>query len=160
VVYKGYKNGGIIDLNGNYIIEPSINRLFGFKEGRGLVRDQYYRFYYISEENKITQGYYESASQFKHGIALVQSKGKWGVINRQGASIIPPKYDKIEDFVDGFAKVRIKRFTGLADLKGKFIIPPRYEYVSYAGEGLFRVEQGDKLGYFDQEGNWVWDLQE
>jgi len=160
VVFRGYRQGGIIDSNGNYIIEPGINRLYGFQDGRGLVRDQSWRFYYITEDSKLAQGYYDQAGQFKHGIALVQSNGKWGIINQQGASIVPPKYDKIEEFVDGFAKVRIKRFTGLSNLSGEFLLQPKFEYVSYAGNGLFRVEKGDKLGYFDQNGNWVWQLQE
>ena len=45
-------------------------------------------------------------------------------------------------------------------LQGELILQPYYEYISYAGEGLFRVEQGDKVGYFDLNGKWVWGLQE
>lgn len=160
VVYKGYRQGGIIDLNGNYVIEPSINRLYGFTEGRGLVRDSRYRFYYITEEAKLYEGYYDRAGNFQHGVAVVQSDGRWGIINQKGMEIIPPKYDKIEDFQDGYAKVRIKGFSGLTNLQGELIVQPTYEYISYAGEGLFRVEQGDKIGYFDSEGKWVWSLSE
>jgi len=158
VVYKGYRQGGIIDMNGNYVIEPSINRLFGFTEGRGLVRDSRYRFYYITEEAKLYEGYYEEAGAFQHGVAVVQSDGRWGIINQKGMEIIPPKYDKIEDFKDGYAKVRIQGFSGLTNLQGELIVQPNYEYISYAGEGLFRVEQGDKIGYFDSDGNWIWSL--
>ncbi|NNE30119.1 MAG: WG repeat-containing protein, partial [Saprospiraceae bacterium] len=160
VVFKGYKQGGIIDLDGNFVIEPRINRLYGFQEGRGLVRDKSYKFYYISEDNSLSKRYYDKAGQFKHGIALVQMNGKWGIINQQGASIVPPKYDRIDDFVDGFAKVRIQRFTGLSNLHGEFLLQPNFEYVSDAGNGLFRVERGDKLGYFDQNGKWIWELQD
>ncbi|MCB0571812.1 MAG: WG repeat-containing protein, partial [Phaeodactylibacter sp.] len=49
-------------------------------------------------------------------------------------------------------------FNGLASLNGDLIVQPDYEYISYAGNGLFRVEQGDMIGYFDMEGEWVWDL--
>ncbi|MEM9824903.1 MAG: WG repeat-containing protein, partial [Bacteroidota bacterium] len=86
--------------------------------------------------------------------------GQWGVINQKGIEIIPPKYDKIERFQEGYAIVRIRRFSGLTNLKGEQIIQPEYEYISYAGNGLFRVEQGDKIGYFDASGSWVWNLQE
>ncbi|MEM9921385.1 MAG: WG repeat-containing protein [Bacteroidota bacterium] len=160
VVYKGYKQGGIIDTSGHFVIEPSINRLFSFKEGRGLVRDSKYRFYYITEAAEMHEGYFDKASDFQHGVAVVQSEGKWGIINQRGIAIIPPKYDKIEDFKEGYAKVRIKGFSGLTNLQGELIVQPDYEYISYAGEGLFRVEQGDKIGYFNEEGNWIWDLNE
>ena len=158
VVYKGLKKAGLIDAKGNYILEPSVNRLLKFKEGRGLVRDRDYRFYFITEQAGLYNGFYQRATAFKHGVAVVQIGGKWGIINQRGIEIIPPKYDKIESFENGYAKVRIKGFNGLTNLKGELIVDPDYEYISYAGEGLFRVEQGDKIGYFDMYGKWVWGL--
>ncbi len=162
VVYHGYKRGGLIDREGNYIIEPSINRLFRFSDGRGLVRDSAYRFYYITENVGQFDDFYVKASEFQHGVAVVQStkNGKWGVINQKGIALITPKYDKIERFKDGYARVRIQQFSGLTNLAGQLIVEPDYEYISYAGQGLFRVEKGDQIGYFDAEGNWVWGLSE
>jgi hypothetical protein len=156
VVYKGLRKAGLIDHQGNQLIAPSVDRILNFQEGRGLVRDGQYRFYYITEEASLYDGYYQKATEFQHGVAVVQVNGKWGIINQKGIEIIPPKYDKIESYKDGFAKVRIHGFNGIASLEGDLIIKPDYEYISYAGEGLFRVEKGDKLGYFDIEGNWVW----
>ncbi len=158
VVYKGIRRAGLIDLQGNQIIEPSVDRLLTFREGRGLVRDNEYRFYYITEQAGLYNGFYDEATEFQHGVAVVQVNGKWGIINRKGIEIIPPKYDKIETFENGYAKVRIEGFSGLSNLNGQMIVKPDFEYISYAGEGLFRVEQGDRIGYFDQDGNWVWTL--
>ncbi|MCB0597840.1 MAG: WG repeat-containing protein [Lewinellaceae bacterium] len=158
VVYKGIRKAGLIDRQGNLLIEPSLDRMLAFQEGRGLVRDEKYRFYYITEQAHLYDGYYEKATEFKHGVAVVQVDGKWGIINQKGIELIPPKYDKIENFEEGYAKVRIQGFNGLASLNGDLIVQPDYEYISYAGDGLFRVEQGDKIGYFDMDGHWVWDL--
>lgn len=160
IVFKGNQRAGLIDPQGNFVIEPGINRLLDFSEGRGLVRDERYQFYYITDQARFYDGFYEKASQFRHGVAVVQVQGRWAIINQQGIEIIPPKYDKIEQFENGFAKVRIKGFNGLTNLQGELIVQPDYEYLSYAGEGLIRVEQGDKIGYFDMEGRWVWGLQE
>lgn len=160
IVFQGNQRAGLIDSEGNFIIEPGINRLLDFAEGRGLVRDEHYNFYYITEDARFYDGTYDRASEFRHGVAVVQVEGRWAIINQQGIEIIPPKYDKIEQFENGFAKVRIKGFSGLTNLQGEMIVQPDYEYISYAGEGLFRVEQGDKIGYFDADGNWVWGLQE
>ncbi|MFK7809495.1 MAG: WG repeat-containing protein [Saprospiraceae bacterium] len=160
VVYQGYQQGGIVDTLGNYIIEPSINRLLDFSDGRGLVRDNQARFYYITAGADMSEGYYHHAGKFEHGVAAVKDGDRWGVINQRGIEIVRPKYDKIGSFKDGYAKVRIKRFNGLTNLDGNLIIQPEYEYITYVGEGLFRVEQGDKVGYFDQSGGWVWGLRE
>ncbi len=158
VVYKGYRNAGLIDLNGNFIIEPSISRMLDFNDGRGLVRDGNYRFYYINEDNRLYKGYYQNAESFRDGVVAVQKRGKWGLINDNGIELIPPKYDKVEAFSDGFAKVRITQFSGIASRTGKIIAEPKYEYISYAGNGVFRVEEGDKVGYFDSKGKWIWKL--
>lgn len=158
VINKGIRNTGLIDLDGQVMVEPELNRLLDFNEGRGLVRDEKYRFYYITEHSDHYKGYFDRASSFKHGVAVVQIDGKWGVINQKGMSVIPPKYDKIEGFIDGYAKVRIEGFNGLSNLKGELIAEADYEFITYAGQGLFRVEKGDKVGYFDAEGNWIWNL--
>lgn len=158
VINKGIRNTGLIDLAGEVLVEPKLNRLLDFNEGRGLVRDEKYRFYYITEQEDLYRGYFQKASSFKHGVAVVQIDGKWGIINQKGMSVIPPKYDKIEGFIDGYAKVRVEGFNGLSNLKGELIAEPDYEFISYAGQGLFRVEKGDKIGYFDAAGKWVWNL--
>ncbi len=158
IVYRGMRKAGLIDDMGNFILEPSVDRLLEFKEGRGLVRDEKYRFYYITEQANLYDGYYQRASEFKHGVAVVKMDGKWGIINQRGIEVIPPKYDKIESFKNGYAKVRIEGFSGLTNLKGELIAKPDYELISYAGDGLFRAEQGDKVGYFDMQGHWVWGL--
>ena len=160
VVYHGYRQGGIIDTMGQYIVDPNVNRLLDFSNGHGLVRDQNYRFYYISEGARRSDTYYQQAGEFRYGVAVVQKNDKWGIINQRGIEVIPPKYDKIEAFQDGYAIIRIKRFSGLTNLNGEIIIQPEYEYISYAGKGLFRIEQGDKIGYFSSEGEWVWGLRE
>lgn len=158
VVYKGIRKAGLIDPEGNYIIKPSLDRLLRFNEGRGLVRDKQFRFYYITEQAGLYNGYYETARAYNHGVAVVQMDGKWGVINQKGMALIPPKYDKIEKFVGGYAKVMISGYSGLTNLSGQSIAKPSYELITYAGEGLFRAEQGDKVGYLDSQGNWVWNL--
>jgi len=158
VVYRGMRNAGLIDLSGKVILEPGVDRLLRFREGRGLVRDNKLRFYYITEKSDLYNGYYQKAREFQHGVAVVQINERWGIINRKGIEIIPPKYDRIDHFENGYAKVRIEGFTGLINLKGELIVEPDYEFISYAGKGLFRVEQGDKVGYFDTHGRWVWDL--
>ncbi|MFQ5447340.1 MAG: WG repeat-containing protein, partial [Saprospiraceae bacterium] len=110
IVFKGGRRAGLIDAAGNLVIEPGINRLLDFNDGRGLVRNEHYQFYYITEQARFYNGFYEKASQFRHGVAVVRVDGRWAIINQQGIEIIPPKYDKIGQFENGFAKVRIKGF--------------------------------------------------
>lgn len=159
VVYRGMHRAGLVDIHGELILEPSVNQLINFSEGRGLVRDQEYRFYYITEEADRYRGFYEKATEFQNGVAVIQMNNKWGIINRKGITLVRPKYSRIEDFENGYAKVELEGVSGLSDIQGDMIVQPGFEYISYVGQGLFRVEQGDQIGYFDQEGNWIWELQ-
>ncbi|MEM6965131.1 MAG: WG repeat-containing protein [Bacteroidota bacterium] len=159
IVYQGTPNAGVIDKAGNEIIPPSIRGLVGYSDRRGLIRDAGWNYYFITDEARFYEGYYDYARAFQHGIAIVQKDGKWGIINQNGMPIIAPKYDKIEPFEKGFAKVKIDGFSGLSNLDGEIIVQPEFEFISYAGNGLFRVEQGDKVGYFNAEGVWIWALQ-
>ncbi|MEM9886438.1 MAG: WG repeat-containing protein [Bacteroidota bacterium] len=160
VVYKGYRKAGLLSETGEHIIQPSLNRLINFKNGRGLMRDDHYRFYFITEDANVFDGYYQEALNFKYGVAVVRSGDKWGIVNRKGIKIIPPKYDKIEPFKDAYAKVRIKGFYGLYDLKGQSILPVTYERIQAVDEHIFSVEQGNQIGYLNQQGTWIWEMQE
>jgi hypothetical protein len=73
--------------------------------------------------------------------------------------IVLPKYDEIEPFKNGYAQIKIKSFKGVTDLEGKVIVEPNYEYITYWGNGIFRVENGDKLGYFNLSGDWIWAME-
>ncbi|MEM8525969.1 MAG: WG repeat-containing protein [Bacteroidota bacterium] len=159
VVYRGYQKAGLLSSTGEHIIKPSLNRLINFKNGRGLMRDNNYRFYFISEDARLSDGYYQEASNFQHGVAVVRSSNKWGIVNQKGIRVSPPKYDKIEPFKEGYAKVRIKGFYGLMDLNGKTAVPTNYEAIQYVGDGIFRTEKGGRIGYFDRNGRWIWKIQ-
>ncbi len=159
VVYQGNQKTGLIDSIGKVVVPTVVNRILAYSNKKGLVRDKDYKYYFINADNKLFKGYYQKAMPFHEGVAPIKRSGKWGLINQKGIEIIPPKYAQIGLFEAGYAPVRINRFSGVSNLHGKIIVDTSYEYISYAGEGIFRVERGDKLGYFNSNGNWVWDLE-
>lgn len=160
VVYVAYNKSGLIDSLGNFVIKPEIDRLTDYGEGIAVVRSKRFRFHFITkEQHRLFAENFEAALAFKGGVAPVKSKDKWRLVNRKGLTIVPPKFSDIGRYDEaGMAKVRIDRFSGVARLDGSLIIPPDYEYVSYAGQGLFRIEQGDEVGYLNNKGEWVWAL--
>ena len=159
VVQTGRRRTGLIDRSGTYIIEPGNHSILGFSDGRGLARGEDHQFYYITEQARLYDGYYERAQDFQHGLAAVRRDGRWGYVNSRGIEVVPPRYDRVGAFEFGYAKVRTPGFTGLATLSGDLLLSPDYEYVSYAGSGLFRVERGSTLGYLSTDGTWVWRLE-
>ncbi len=156
VVYQGIRNAGIIDLIGNHLVTPSLNRLLDFQEGRGLMRDDQSRFFFITEKAGLYDGYYEDATAFQNGVARVRSGGRWGLVSRRGIELLRPKYAEIGPFVNGYARVRIEGRYGLADRRGGILLPADYAFVEYAGGGLYRVESDGRIGYVDEAGKRVW----
>lgn len=159
VVYKGYRKAGLVNQQGQQVIQPSLNRLLDFEEGRGLMRDANYRFYYITEDADLYDGYYEEASGFQNGVAVVRVGDKWGIINKKGIKVIPPKYDKIEPFNNGLAEIKIKGLYGLMTKNGEVLLPLEYERINLVTSNILRVEKGDAVGYITTEGKWIWQLE-
>lgn len=160
VVYETMSQAGLIDSKGREVVEPSLNRLLHFQEGRGLVRDTRKGYYFVAQNASLYDGYYDFARPYAHGVAIVGYGNRIGLINHKGISLIRPKYGEISDFEDGFAEVRIDRLFGLANARGQVLLEPTYDYLEPAEDGLLRIESGDRIGYMDYSGRWIWELQD
>jgi hypothetical protein len=161
LVGKTGRPTGLIDHQGREAIQTGELKILAHSEGRTLVEDNNRRQYFINENKSTLGGKYRTATAFSHGVAAVKKRGsQWALINRQGVLISAAKFDKVYGFEDGYAKVRVKGVEGLVNERGEYILDPAYDSISSAGKGMFRVERGNKIGYVDFSGNWVWDLQD
>lgn len=115
--------------------------------------------YYYSDLDKepLIDDEYESITPFKDGIATIQSRGRRGLINQRGLTIIRPKYVLLQP--RGGLYLAGPPAFGIADRSGKIIIPADYDSIEYMSGEIYRVEQGERVGYIDTEGNWLWPLQ-
>lgn len=159
VVWDSYNRTGVIDTTGTVIIPVEYNKIVAINKGLALVRKNSWNYYFVHEDMKRhTPNNFAKAHVFESTATAVKSNGKWGVINEKGLQILIPKYAKIEPFKNGAAKVSVTTLRGVVDLDGNVIIEPKYEYIHYVGEGLFRVERGDRMGYLNMKGEWVWEM--
>jgi hypothetical protein len=88
--------------------------------------------------------------------------GRWGFIDRSGKVVIPPRFDFVGKFQDGIAPVNVGGVKegkwGYIDKTGNMVIPPRFDQAREFSDGLARVKVGDKTGYIDKAGKYVWNL--
>lgn len=75
-----------------------------------------------------------------YNIAIVESGGKFGVINRQKDIIIPIEYDYIFGFKNELSIMIKDKLNGLMDSSGKIVVP-----VTYANVADFPKEYLDKI---------------
>jgi hypothetical protein len=78
--------------------------------------------------------------------------GKWGLIDKTGKEIVPPKYDNAGGFKEGLAKVKLNGKWGFIDKTGKVIVPPKYDDAWSFSEGLAKVKLNGKWGFIDKTG--------
>ncbi|MDQ2733091.1 MAG: WG repeat-containing protein [Armatimonadota bacterium] len=82
---------------------------------------------YVSVDGKIAIGpSYESAWDFKGGLARVKVDGKYGFISKTGELKIEPQFDNAFNFSDGLAAVVKDSELGFIDAEGNFAIPLQF----------------------------------
>ena len=126
------------------------NGLFGVQRGE----EQYYSDpfgynYFINT--------YPKVAPIFNGLARIQLPNKkWMILNDRGLEVVSSKYNALK-FNNGYLKGNSNQFIGLLDLNGNVVLPPVYDRISrcYKGEenyfGFFKVELGEKVGYFQFE---------
>ncbi len=158
VVYVNARKGGLVDKEGDYVIQPQIKNLIKYSEGKGLAKNYQKKYYFIRESGEMYEGYFDEATEFENGAAFVKLNHKWGVINTKGAIIITPKYEKIERMNSSISIVKVSKLHGICNAQGQSLIASEYEYVSYLKGGIIKIEQGAKVGYMDSQGKWIWKM--
>lgn len=140
-----YKNYGVIDRDGNIIVEPVYESISVPVEGRARFSKQFddgVKYGFFDENwNIAIEPIYTVAHDFSEGLAAVGCKKSsvdtQGYIDRDGNVVISLVYDLAFDFKDGAAEVFIKDVGyydnsflrwGMIDRTGKAIAPCMYRW--------------------------------
>lgn len=88
--------------------------------------NELYGFYDTRTNEIIIKPRFTDANRFtEFGLALVETKGKWGVIDYNGKTIVKPTYDYMVDFdYRGFSQIILNEKRGIIDTKGRIILEP------------------------------------
>lgn len=126
---------GFINPRGEWGIAPTLDGVRKFKQGVAVIF-------------KITERYME----YDEAGSYPAVRGTYGLINKQGQTLLPPIYEAIESFQEGLAKIILAGKQGFINNQGKIAIPIQYEEVGNFSEGLAPVRQGSKWGYINSKG--------
>ena len=124
---------------------------------------------YANEKGEVViRPQFESASDFKNGLAAIQVidkvgyKNKYGYINKFGKMVVEPQYDDAGDFFEGLAVVSKDYRWGFIDETGKEIIPLQFIEALDFSEGFAAVyiqsdepDKDSKWGYINKKGEVV-----
>lgn len=153
-------NVGLIDLWGNFILEPSYNYINDYQEGLAIAHDQEGAVV-LNESGKVISDKYSFVGNYNNRRASysIQNPDEsylYGYLNETGKPVIEATYEMATDFWEGRAVVLTENGVyELIDIMGKTILGLNYQYVGNISDGMmrFRSVEGGKYGYLDNDGN-------
>ena len=103
----------------------------------------------------------QNARPFTNGKAWVRDKEGWGLINKDGVYIICPYLSSVPVPYEKTSVVAVNDYTGIMTVRGKTVLKPGYDNVSFIDHcNYFMIIKGNKIGYMNNVGKWVWPLSE
>lgn len=87
--------------------------------------------------------------------SIENADGKWGAVNKEGATIIPFNYEKLNSFQEGLAAFMKDGKVGYIDIHENEVIERQFDDASAFMNGLAAVRQGDNAYIIDKKGNKV-----
>lgn len=134
-----YENIGIMDKDGNVVVEPKYRTIDNFYEGRSyfLTNDTGLYGFFDENWNIVIEPKYKYVWRFFEGLASVADEtGKFGYIDRDGNTVIPYIFDRAYSFNGGVARVgmvdegyNLDTFVreGKIDKSGNIVEPIKYD---------------------------------
>ena len=104
----GFRNDQFypIDQNGDELTKQGSNRMFFFVENISMYQDKEGLCGFINSKGDViipAEYTYFNYCYFNNGTVVVKKKGKKGIINKSGLTLVPFKYDTLYNFSNGFA---------------------------------------------------------
>lgn len=138
--FKRENKWGVIDRNGNIVVEPKFDDVVKYCQGVAPYRIGD-KFGLIDKaDNVITEPIYDYIADTCDEIGRVaQLDGKWGWIDNKGQIIIDFSFDKARSFHEKLAAVSYNLQWGYIDTNGQWKISPQYKNASDFSDGLAPV---------------------
>ncbi len=158
---KGYV---LLKIKGKQILSDSSGMIISFPgiENYGLPSEGFFpvmknkKWGYSDFSGKIKIGNkFEDAGTFQNGVALVRSKGLYGMIDTTGSFIISPIYDKLI-IQDNFIVVLKEGKKGMLTKDASLILPCAYNNIDLIGNKIFRGVNDARLVYVDTKGRIIY----
>lgn len=160
----GKDTWGFIDRNGKQVVPLKYDGVSDFSECLATVWVNDKAGVINTRGRMIVQPQFNSIRSFSEGFAVIQAgefrsaSTRYGYMDKTGKVVIEPQFSSADDFREGLAVVQAIESgkKGYIDKIGKFVIEPQFDDAARFRGGLARVEVGDKLGYINHSGAFVW----
>ncbi|OQP46224.1 hypothetical protein A4H97_31165 [Niastella yeongjuensis] len=163
------KKWGMIDLQGNNVLEPVFEDIHSWSEGfvklekispgrygkekgyKAMLNGQFG--FMNMDGDLITDFSFGAADNFHNGFAAVSKNKKWGFINTNGELAIPYRFSQVKIFHKNTCMVKENSKWGIINTQGDWVLKNQYHNLSHFTHGLAFVEAHKKRLLIDMTGN-------
>jgi hypothetical protein len=160
---------GFMNKAGAIYIEPQFQNVWSFSGGLAPVTTDGKKWGFIHiTGTMLIEPQFGYAFSFSEGLAPVMIGEKYGYIDNHGEQVIPPLFDWADRHSEGWAVVEAEvkgetevffvsktEFRRLIDSKGE-----KWDRAWAFKDGLAKIQVGDKIGYINKTGQFIWQPRE
>lgn len=108
---------------------------------------------FLDTTGKLVTPLFDECQEFAEDLAAVCSRNKFGIIDKQGRTVVPFEYDGVgSGYSEGLLSVKVGSKWGAINRNGDIVVSPQFERVGAFRCGIAQVQSGMKVGYIDATG--------
>lgn len=147
--HRGYVQRG----SWKFLPVKGASRLYAMSEGMAVFISNKRRGFLDKGAKVAIKARYEAATRFNGGHAGVKRGGRWQVIDRNGKTVIAPRWRNMRAFSEGWTAYQVDNgLWGYSSADGKAGLAPRYSNAFAFRDGIAIVRQGKKRYFIDRRG--------
>ncbi|UTW61570.1 WG repeat-containing protein [bacterium SCSIO 12741] len=145
---------GIIDLNGQVILSPKNDMVYGFMEGYCISRRADKWGVLDSHDREVIPFEYDQISPPKGGLFQVRKGRIWGMLNTSGEVAIPIEYRGMTPYNVEYDLIGVRKNEGwgFINSKNEVVIPFEFGYCQAFGGKITWASKDQKWGIIDTLG--------
>lgn len=132
-IVNGPKGRSIINMQGDILFQVSFSDSHLRNGMVAYIPSDSGWVYYNIEQQKVIPGTFSEPRPFTNGYAAVRKAKQWGLIDKKGNYLVPPRYKTVSDVDDWGIAIVIDSMDRLAiiDTAGNFVLPFRYKWYEH-----------------------------
>lgn len=147
---------GYINKEGKMVISNSFMTCGDFSEGLAIVQGFDKKYHYIDAKGiKKFDCPGDECASFVGEFAVYGVNESFGVVDKNGQSIVPPRFRDLKFGAPGQFIAKIGNQEGVIGLQANWIIEAGSKSIKWAGEGYYIVKDGQQSTYFNEKGHKV-----
>ena len=150
---------GVMDKDGNVVIEPTFDALYGFDDEDRITATVKQHYGVLDKEgNWLLPPVYDSSHVLlpyeKDELAVVSRNGRYGFMDYYGKEVIECQYEYVHEFDKELQLAAVKHLGkwGAIDRSGQWKVPPEHDDLDIV-DGHILVENDGLVGMVDSSGN-------